>query len=543
MRALTGEPEGRRSESEGPKTESDAWAPLRQRLFRLFWLANLASLIGTWVHQVGAAWLMAELSTSPLLIALVQAAASLPVAFLALPAGALADVLDRRALLLGAQLWMLAVVATLGGLTLAGATGPVTLLVATVLLGVGAALNAPVWQAVLPELVDERELPAAVALGSVGFNVARAIGPALGGLLVAAGGAGVAFLVNAGSFLGVLGVVYLWKRERPSGGLPAEDVASAVVGGLRYVRHHGELRAVLVRVAAFMVCGSALWSLLPVIAKQELGMDALRYGLLLGSLGVGAVSGAFFLARVREALSMDALVAGATLLLAGVIAAVGQLRSLPGLCAVLLVGGLAWLALLSSFNTAVQVLVPSWVRGRAVAVYLLVFALGSTLGSAGWGWLAGRTSTGAALLGSAVAMAGTLVLIPLFRLPRGRPEGLGPSLHWPAPLLAGEPADEAGPVLIEVEYRIDPATAAEFSAALAELARARRRTGAYAWRVGRDLEDPSRRVEHFLVASWTAHLRQHERVSEADRALQERVRALHLSSQAPRVRHLLVEGS
>ncbi|MEZ6187204.1 MAG: MFS transporter [Planctomycetota bacterium] len=515
-----------------------AWAPLRRGLFLAFWLANLASLIGTWVQEVGAAWLMTTLTDDPLPVALIQSAASLPVLVLALPAGALADVFDRRRLLLVAQGWMLLVALALGLLTLGGAASPALLLASTLLLGVGAALNAPVWQAVLPELVDDAELPAAVALGSVGFNVARAVGPALGGALVAAAGPGIAFLVNAGSFLGVLGVVALWRRPRPELQLPPETVLASVIGGLRYVRHEPAVRAVLVRVGAFMLCGSALWSLLPVIAKQELQVGALAYGLLLGSLGLGAVLGALGLAQLRERTSTDALVAGATVVLAGVVLTVAHLRSFPALCAVLLVGGAAWLALLSSFNTAVQTLVAAWVRGRAVALYLLVFAGGASLGGLGWGVLASRASSGVALSAGAAGLIGGLILIPWFRLPRARPEGLAPAQAWQTPPSGVNPG--AGPVVVSVDYRVATGDVEAFRAALVALRQARLRTGAFAWALLEDLDEPGRFVEQFQVATWGGHLHQHERVSHAEQALQTEAEAFHQGPERPQVRHLLL---
>ena len=530
------------SEQPAPAPPS-AWAPLRQRVFLAFWLANLASLVGTWVHQVGAAWLMTSLSPSPLWVALVQAATSLPVFVLALPGGALADIVDRRRLLLTAQLWMLIAAVALGLATLSGGLGPLGLLGLTALLGVGAAINAPVWQAVLPELVPDDELPAAVALGSVGFNIARAVGPALGGLLVAAAGPGVAFLVNAGSFLGVLLVVFGWRRRVPPPTLPPESVIGAVIAGLRFVRHQPPLRAVLVRAGAFMLCGSALWALLPIVAKQELGADATEYGLLLGSLGAGAVTGAFLLGKVRSQISMDALVAAAAVLLAAVVAVVAQVRVFGALLAALALGGVAWLALLSSFNTAVQLLVPAWVRGRAVAVYLLVFSGASTAGSALWGGVAAQTSTELALLVSAGGLLAGLVLIPRFPLPRARPTGLGPWPHWPAPITADAPAHDAGPVFVQVHYQVDPTQTPAFLQALTPLRAARHRTGAYAWYLLHDAAAPGRYVEQFQVASWLDHLRQHERVSEADQALQDAVNAYHQGPDTPRVEHLIAAPS
>lgn len=515
-----------------------ALAPLRHPLFRAFWLANLGSMIGTWVHQVGAAWLMTSLSDSPRQVARVPAAAALPMFLLALPAGVLADVVDRRRLLAFAQAWMLVCAAALGALTLAGRIDPGSLLLLTALLGVGTALHAPTWQSSLPELVPRAELPAAVALGSVGFNVARSVGPALGGALVAAAGAGAAFLLNAASFLGVLVVALCWRREARKSALPGERLSEALWGGLRYVRHEPRLRAVIVRCAVFVACGSGLWALLPVVAR-ELSLSSTHYGLLLGALGVGAIGGAVLLARLRGGLTLERVVIAATLAMALATLGVAHLRRFELLLLVLLPGGAAWLALLSSLNTAVQGSVPGWVRGRAISVYLLAFFGAHGGGSAVWGDVAARWGTAAALDGVAVGLVAGLLAALWFRLPRSELLDFSPSQHWPAPHVAEaiDPGD--GPVLVAIEYEVDPARAPELLAALEQLRRVRLRDGCRAWAVYQDAADPTRWSEQFLVESWAAHLRQHERTTVADREVQARVEALHRGAEPPRVRHLL----
>lgn len=323
------------------------------------------------MQNVGAAWLMTSLTPSPLMVALLQTATSLPVFLVGLPAGALADIFGRRLLLL-VQAWML-VATGLGVLTLIGGTTPWLLLAFTFVLGLGAAMNIPVWQAITPELVSRSELPAAVALGGVGINLARAIGPALAGFIVAAAGPRAVFLLNALSYVGVMVVLYHWQRSPRQSALPTERVLGAIRAGGRYVQYAPALQGVLVRAGVFIICGSALWALLPVLAKQELGLDAIRYGVVLGCLGAGAVAGAAFLAKIRQTISIDRLVIGATVLFAISTALMAYLREFGLLCTAMFAGGIAWIAMMSSLNTAAQTVVPSWVQARALGVYLLVF--------------------------------------------------------------------------------------------------------------------------------------------------------------------------
>ncbi|HVR11548.1 MAG TPA: MFS transporter, partial [Thermoanaerobaculia bacterium] len=362
-----------------PATASP-WSPLRLPLFRWLWIATVASNIGTWLQNVGASWMMTSLTTSTTLVAMVQAATSLPSFLLALPAGALADVIDRRRLLLVTQGWMAAAAAALGVLTLAGLISPWSLLAFTFLLGLGNAANNPAWQAIIPELVPRPELPGAIALGSIGFNVARAAGPALGGLIVATAGPGWTFMLNAVSFLGVMAVLYAWRRPEEETVLPGERILGAMRTGVRYVRHSPEVLAPIARGSTFIFCASSLWALLPVVARG-LHRGAAGYGLLLTALGVGAVAGAMVLPRLRRYASTDLVVAAATLAFAAATLALALLHDFPLLLAMLLLAGGGWLSLLSSLNVAVQTAVPSWVRARALSVYMLIFFGGLAAGS------------------------------------------------------------------------------------------------------------------------------------------------------------------
>ena len=525
----------------GAVSHPSPWSPLRHPVFRWLWIATVASNLGTWLQGVGAAWLMTTLTRSTVMVALVQAATSLPMFLLALPAGALADVLDRRRLLLVSQTWMLAAAAGLGGITLAGAASPWLLLFFTFLLGLGAALNGPAWQAITPELVPAADLPAAVALGSVGFNLARAAGPAIGGLLVATAGPAATFLLNAASFLGVLWVLYRWRRASEPAVLPAERIVGAMATGVRYVRHAPPVVAVIARGSAFVLCSSALWALLPVVARHDLGLGPAGYGLLLAALGAGAVAGAMVLPRLKRDNSTALVVAAATVVFALTMVALALVRDFAVLLAVMALAGGAWLSVLSSLNVAIQTLVPGWVRARALSVYMLIFFGGLSGGSALWGLVAQRFGVAPALEAAAAGLLVGLVASARLRLASGEGLDLAPSRLWPAPIVHHEFEPDRGPVLVTVEFRIRPERAREFAAAMAERRRIRLRDGALEWGLFADSADPGLYTEIFLVKSWIEHLRQHERTTIADREIDERARSFQLGPDDPVVRHLIAE--
>jgi MFS family permease len=516
------------------------WSPLRNPLFRWLWIATVASNVGTWLQNVGASWMMTSLTTSTVLVALVQAATSLPSFLLALPAGALADVIDRRRLLLATQGWMTVAAAALGVLTLAGWITPWSLLGFTFLLGLGAAANGPAWQAIVPELVPRRELPAAVALGSVGFNIARAAGPALGGLIVAAAGPGWTFLLNAVSFLGVMAVLYRWRRPAEETVLPGERVLGAMRTGVRYVRHSPEVLAPIARGSAFVVCASSLWALLPVVARG-LHHGAAGYGLLLAALGSGAVAGAIVLPRLKRDNSTDLVVTAATLVFAAATLSLGLLHGFLPLLAMMLLAGGAWLSLLSSLNVAVQTAVPGWVRARAISVYMLIFFGGLAGGSALWGAVGERFGVATALYLSAAGQVIGLLATRHLRLRSGEGLNLAPSRQMPAPVVAYDLEPDRGPVLVTVEYEVRPEQLAEFTLAMRNVRRIRLRDGAMEWGLFADAAVPDRHLEVFLVKSWLEHLRQHDRATVADRDLVELARRFHAGPAKPAVRHLISE--
>jgi len=521
-------------------SSTSPWAPLHHRVFRMLWIASVVSNIGSWMHEVGAGWLMTSLAPSPLMVALVQAATTAPVFLLALPAGALADIVDRRRYLIASQVWMMITAATLGALTLSGMTTATILLIFTFALGIGTAMMMPAWGAITPELVQRSELQAAIGLNTIGMNVSRSVGPALAGLIVAAAGPGMVFILNAISFLAVIAALKRWQRPPTESELPAERVFGAIRAGLRYARHSPELRAVLTRGASFFVFASASWALLPLIVRQELNSGPGTYGLFLACLGIGAIAGALLLPRVRTRVSRDTIVAGATGLYSIAMLALAHSGNVYAAGAAMLLTGVAWISVVSSLMTAAQTALPSWVRARGLALFWVVFMGGMAAGSALWGQIASWVGIPYALT---VAAVGALVGIAAtwqYRIGQHDVADLSPSIYWPTPMMVDDLEIDRGPVMVTVEYRIDPARADEFAKIMhQQMRRIRRRDGAFMWELFNDIDDPDHMVECFMVESWFEHLRQHERATVADREVIEKTRAFHLGSELPKVTHLV----
>lgn len=491
------------------------------------------------MQNVGAAWLMTSLpQSSPLLVALVQTATNLPVFMLGVPAGAIADLVDRRKLLLISQTWMLGAAAALGALTIAGHAGPYSLLWLTFALGLGSALNGPAWQAIMPELVPRRELPAAIALNSIGFNLARAVGPALGGLVVAAIGAGAAFVLNAVSFVAVLIVLYWWKREPEHEVVGSEGVGAAIWAGIRYVRFAPFMHSVLLRSGLFVIAGSAVWAILPVVAKVEFHSESTGYGVLLGFLGLGSIIGALTLSRVRQLATPEMLATGGVVLFGLVNIGLAAATRFSVVCALMLAGGIGWMTVNSTLNTAAQTALPGWVRARVLAVYLLVFQGAMAIGSVIWGQVASRYGLRTTLFIAGLTLVAAAIVT--VRLHLGAADlDTTPSQHWPEPNIIAEPDPEHGPVLVTVEYLIDPERGGEFTRAMKEVERIRRRDGALQWGLFEDAGTAGRYLESFLVESWGAHLRQHARVTMSDREIELRAQKFHRAEEPPRITHWL----
>lgn len=406
-----------------PSGSRSALAPLGEPLFRSLWIAAVISYTGTWMQNVGAGWLMTTLTMSPFMVGLVQAAATLPVFLVILPAGALADMVDRRRLLLFSQTWMVFASGVLGVLTLLDVVTPWVLLLFTFLLGLGAVMNDPAWQAITPEIVSHEQHASAVALNSAGFNAARAVGPALGGLVVAAAGCGTTFLLNALSFLGVILFLYHWKRP-PNGQVRNERVFHSIQSGFRYVRQSRVVKSVLIRTGTFSLAASAIWALLPIIARPH---GATGYGVLVGSFGTGALCGAAVLPRLKRRISVDGVVAIAIGVFALATFAAGEVHQFGPLCLVLFTGGTAWIAILACLNVAAQTMSPDWVRARCLSTYLLILQGGMALGSTAWGALATRIGVPTALLCSALALIAGLFTIRRHRL-SARDVAMAPSV-------------------------------------------------------------------------------------------------------------------
>jgi MFS family permease/quinol monooxygenase YgiN len=451
--------------------------------------------------------------------------------------------MDRRKLLIFAQLWSLTGALLLGVFTLAGWMSPGILLLFTFTLGVGSALATPPFQAIVPELVPPEVLPGAVALNSMGVNIARAVGPAVGGILISVAGVGWVFVLNAVSFVFVVLVLWRWRRQPRISLIPPEHFFSAMRNGWRYARANPELQTVLVRAASFFLFASALWALLPLVGKRQLEGSANGYAILLSCLGVGAVIAAFTLPQVRRVLSPTVLTVLAAALFAAATAVTAASLGFYASAAAMVVAGWAWLASLSTFNVTAQVVIAEWVKGRGLAMYQIAFFGCQTLGSIAWGQLAETTSVAIALfVASAGLLAGSMTAVR-YRLARPDDVKLQPSLHWPEPQVLIDDAPDRGLILTTVEYRVAAEDAASFLGVMRQIEQMRRRNGGFDWGVFEDLEQPGRFIEHFLSESWTEHLRQHQRTTLSDRALQEEARRFHRASEPPRVTHLAAPGT
>ncbi|MFG1478678.1 MFS transporter [Xanthobacter sp. V4C-4] len=515
-----------------------AFAPLRRTVFLVLWGATILGNTGSFMRDVASAWLVTDLSASPAAVAAIQAAAMLPVFLLAIPAGVLSDILDRRRFLILIQL-------ALGGVSLSLAilahTGLITvwsLIALTFLGGVGAALMAPTWQSIVPELVPRAELRSAVALNSLGINIARSIGPAVGGLLLAAFGAAVTYGADVASYIVVIAALWWWRRAPSAEDELSERFSGAFRAGLRYARASRELHLVLLRAVFFFAFASSVWALLPLVARQLLKGDAAYYGLLLGAVGAGAIVGALLLPPLRARLNADGLLLAAAVVSGAATAALALAPPPPLALLVLLALGAAWIIALTTLNATAQAILPNWVRGRALAVYLTVFNGTMAGGSILWGIVAQQIGVAATLAAAGAGLAVAGLLLHRVALPAGD-DDLTPSLHWPEPLLATPVDTDRGPVLILIEYQVAGDERPAFLAALRRLSAARRRDGAYAWGVTEDAADPRLMVEWFMVESWAEHLRQHRRVSHADADVQAEVARFHQGEAPPRVRHLI----
>ena len=485
-------------------------------MFAGMWSASFVSNVGGWMQTVGAQELMLTLTSAAAPVALIQTAASLPIVLFAVPAGTLGDLVDRRRLLIVAQSFALLAAVALGVLALAGLVTPWVLLGLVFATGAGQAFTSPTWQTLQPELVESADRPQAIALGSVNMNLARAVGPAIGGALYAITNAATLFLANAASFVPLIGVVARWhgRPRAPSAAAP-EHVGEAMRAGARYVAASPALRVILLRATLFMFFANAIWALLPLVARARLHLGPGGYGLLLGGVGVGAVAGAILLPYLRRRLTPGQLVMSATLGLAALALLLAYVRLTAVTAVALVVGGLAWILVLSALSSQYQATLPRWAKARGMAYYLVAFQGGGALGSAALGFTAESVGLSRTLLATAAGL--TLVALAGTQMPFQaiRPEELLPAGDWPDPqLISAEPPE--GPVMVTVEYRSKPGLESDLLAALRAARYSRRRTGAVSWHTWQDASNPSRILEEFIVGSWDEHIRQHERVTRRD---------------------------
>jgi predicted MFS family arabinose efflux permease len=526
-----------------PAKAASPFAAFRHPVFALVWTATLISNVGGWMFSAASAWLMTSLNPDPLIVSLVQAAGSAPIFLFALPAGAFADIFDKRKYLIVIEILTTAVCALYAAIVAFGHASPGNLLLFTFVVGSAWALSVPAWQAVVPQLVPRDDLPAAVAANSVGVNLSRALGPALGGAVIAALGIVAPFWINAAANLGVNGAFLWWRPQRAASTLlPAERFGSAVGAGLRYARHSAPLRATLIRAAGFFLFASAYWALLPLVARERIASGPGLYGVLLGAIGAGAVIGAFVMAWLKEKLGPDSLCALGLLGTAVTLALYGIAGDPVTALVASVLAGVSWIAVLATLTVSAQVSLPDWVRARGLALFTTVFFGCLTLGSAVWGELAAAFGLPAAHF---LAAAGVVAAVPLtwrWKLQAGAGIDLTPSMHWPTPVTAQNVERDRGPVLVTVEYRIRPQDREAFLEALEPLSNERRRDGAYRWGGFEDAAAPGRMVETFLVVSWMEHLRQHERVTNADRLVQECVHRFQLEGE-PKVTHYIAAES
>lgn len=517
--------------------DASPFAPFRRRAFLWLWLGVLVSSIGGWAQMVGAQWMFVNDPNAATIVTLVQSATTLPVMLLALPAGVLADAFDRRWLLFGVQVYAIVVSSLLALLTALGMMPPVLLLAFTFAVGVGMAVMIPTWQPLITELVPRSQLAAATRLDMVSVNTSRAIGPAIAGLLIARAGVPAVFLFNACCAVLLIVVLLMWRRRWESAG-PRERFLPALRAGGRYVRHEPVVRMILLRLVMFVVPGTALWALLPLIASRQLGLDASGYGLLFAALGVGAVAGALTLGQVKARLSSNAILNWVALAFGLSLAALVLADSLWVALPLLMVAGYGWTATASTLVSELQLFLPGWVRARALAVYMMAFMGTQAFISPLWGLI-----TQLAGLPTALGIAAVLVIVSAaaglaLRIPESADLDQSPAAFWgDAPLLLDAGLDD-GPIAVSVEYDLDEANEAAFLEAMQDMRRSRLRSGSIQWTLYRVGEAPHRFVELFVVSSWDEHLRQHQgRLTADDQAIEDRAASLVIG--APRARHLL----
>lgn len=516
-----------------------AFAPLRERTFRRIWTASLFSNFGQLFLGVGAAWEMTRLTSSAEMVALVQSAMMLPLVVVTLPAGAIADMFDRRRIAMSGLAFSAVCAAMLAAIAFLDLVTGAMLLLFCALIGAGVALYSPSWQASIPEQVSRGHLPAAVALGTISYNVARSFGPALGGLIVVAYGARAVFGMTALLYLPLFFAFFLWQRRHVPSRLPPERMDRAMLGGARYALHAPAIRTALLRVFAFGLSTATASALAPLIARDMLRGDAATYGLLLGAQGVGAVTGALFVSRIREMISTEWAVRLFAIGTGAALAVIGFSHEAMLTCAAFLVVGACNILTIAMINVTVQLSAPRWVTARALSLFSSAITAGIGIGAWVWGQVAQQTGVGHALLVSGMAVGATALLGLVLPIAR---EGASGTSEIP---LGNEPEVgmaltlRSGPVVIEVDYDVDPAHARDFYAAMMKMQSMRKRNGGFAWSIARDIADPALWTERYHCPTWGDYLRLRDRFTEADLAVQAAADAFHRRGEGSRVRRQL----
>ncbi|PZP95566.1 MAG: arabinose ABC transporter permease [Variovorax paradoxus] len=526
-------------EASSPDADLSTLAPLRWPVFRMLWLVWLASNICMWMNDVAAAWLMTSLTTSPVWVALVQTAATMPVFLFGLPSGALADIVDRRRFYITTQFWVASVALLLCATVLTGTVTPPLLLLLTFANGIGLAMRWPVYSAVVPELIPRAQLPAALALNGITMNASRIVGPLLAGALIASIGSAAVFVLNAVLSLASAFMLMRWQREHKPDPLGRQRLWSAMRVGVQFVRQSPRLKAVLLRIALFFFHSTALIALLPLVARGLQGGDAATFTVLLASMGMGAIATAFLMPRLRQLLARDQVVLYGTLLQSGATLVMAFASNVAVAVPAMFVAGMAWIATANSLSVSAQLALPDWVRARGMSIYQMAIMGASAFGAGLWGQVAALGTVQRSLLVAALTGGTAMWLATRFVVDLQIEEDLSPSHALPVPVAAQPPA--TGHVLVSIDYRIDPTRAADFERVMQDSRRSRLAQGALEWHLLRDISDPGHYTEQIVDESWTEHLRRFDRVTGADIALRERKLAFHLEEAPPRVTRYAID--
>jgi MFS family permease len=526
-----------------------ALLPLRHPVYARLWFAYIVTSLGTWLQNTGAGWLMTTLSPSPLTVSLVQAATILPFFLLALPAGAIADIVDRRIFLIGTQIWTMAAAGVLAAMTIAGMTTPTSLLALTFAIGIGSAMTGPAWGAIVPELVPREDLVQAIALNGVGFNIAGALGPAIAGFLVVLAGSGFAFALFAVSILAVVGALFSWRRTQGRSTLPREHLMSAIRAGMRFVANTPAMRATMIRSFAYALPAAAPWAVLPLVVREQLGLGAGMYGLILGLMGVGGVTSGMLLPNFRHYASRSTIVFASTLCSCVGMALLGLSRHWTLAAFGMALFGVGWVAAFSTLQAAAQLVAPPWVRARALAIYQLSYNGALAFGSFGWGWLGTQIGLPGVLLAAAAGGALVAVAVRMFGIDQaaaGLPSAVRsqPPPEAPDAELATTLPHARGRLLETMHYRATAQQRGEFLEAMAEVRMVRGRAGALFWQLYEDVAHPDGWMETWAMESWIDHLREATRLSDADQSALARASAFQRDPSVPVPhRYIAVEPS